>query len=95
MFRLAALALITFICIGCGPKCIRGHYETRHVPERMLPYYDPALKITRLRRDRAHDVRVWICEEYEKHTKYNNEKWFWTCEVCNRKVPRKQQFRTW
>jgi hypothetical protein len=49
---------------GCGPRCVRGHYEKRHVSASFgtmfidgipIPTYTP-----------AHEVDEWVCDEHEK-----------------------------
>jgi hypothetical protein len=49
---------------GCGPRCVRGHYEKRHVSASSgtmfidgipIPTYTP-----------AHEVDEWVCDEHEK-----------------------------
>jgi hypothetical protein len=52
---------------GCGPECIKGHYETVDVPARSKVQMIPAGKImvpitTRIP---AHKEQAWVCDQYE------------------------------
>lgn len=61
--------VILLVCLvgwGCGPTCIKGHYETVHVPTRVVTTVIPAGKvmIPTTRVILAHDEQRWICDQY-------------------------------
>jgi len=61
------LLLLALAASACGPRCLKGHYETRHVGaswhyehltigEVTVPIYVD---------DPPYDYQQWVCDQYE------------------------------